>query len=374
MTIRKRKANNKKGYTYEVRFIFDDHGIKKRYSKAGFEREKDAKAHEALKKAEFLSKGGNTDTKKTLNDVYKEWCAVANSEFQPSTIAITKRYYENQVMNEDLGKMKIQLINYLVLQDFFNKRNNLGIEGNKNFKTCLNRIFKFAMRCEYISVNHLSNVIVSGVENTNEHKQDVLTEDQLLLVIQYLKEYDSFNDDAFVVAILISYYLGLRVSESLAVEKSDFDFEKNEVFIHRKLIYQNLKKSEMHSIQTMKNKASKATIPLPDVLKEYLIEWFKENPYERVVCDANGLYVHPRYINQKVNRILKRKKLDFHFHYHELRHTFSTNLYYHGVDMKVAQELMRHASINTTMNVYTHLKQQTKVDVINAVFNKNLLN
>ncbi len=51
-----------------------------------------------------------------------------------------------------------------------------------------------------------------------------------------------------------------------------------------------------------------------------------------------------------------------------LRYTFSTNIVTNQVDLKTAQELMRHSRINTTMSIYTHLNNQHKIDVINTVF------
>lgn len=42
-----------------------------------------------------------------------------------------------------------------------------------------------------------------------------------------------------------------------------------------------------------------------------------------------------------------------HFGWHSLRHTYSTQLRRLGVDVKVQQELLRHADIRTTLNVYT---------------------
>jgi site-specific recombinase XerD len=38
------------------------------------------------------------------------------------------------------------------------------------------------------------------------------------------------------------------------------------------------------------------------------------------------------------------------------RHTYSTLLSEHGDDVKVVQELMRHAKLSTTMEIYTHLR------------------
>ena len=39
--------------------------------------------------------------------------------------------------------------------------------------------------------------------------------------------------------------------------------------------------------------------------------------------------------------------------WHTFRHTYSTLLRAFGVDVKVQQELLRHADIRTTMNIYT---------------------
>ena len=39
--------------------------------------------------------------------------------------------------------------------------------------------------------------------------------------------------------------------------------------------------------------------------------------------------------------------------FHTFRHMYSTLLKANGEDVKVVQELMRHANISTTMNIYT---------------------
>jgi site-specific recombinase XerD len=40
--------------------------------------------------------------------------------------------------------------------------------------------------------------------------------------------------------------------------------------------------------------------------------------------------------------------------WHSFRHSLATNLGSLGVDVKVAQELLRHANSRTTMDLYTH--------------------
>lgn len=41
-------------------------------------------------------------------------------------------------------------------------------------------------------------------------------------------------------------------------------------------------------------------------------------------------------------------------HFHQLRHTFTSNLLSNGAAPKDAQELMGHADVSTTMNIYAH--------------------
>ncbi|MBQ7816775.1 MAG: tyrosine-type recombinase/integrase [Oscillospiraceae bacterium] len=41
---------------------------------------------------------------------------------------------------------------------------------------------------------------------------------------------------------------------------------------------------------------------------------------------------------------------------HQLRHAYATMLYEAGIDEKLAQELMGHADITTTRNIYTHIR------------------
>ena len=53
--------------------------------------------------------------------------------------------------------------------------------------------------------------------------------------------------------------------------------------------------------------------------------------------------------------------------WHTFRHTNATVLNQVGVRMKVAQELLRHADIQTTMNVYTSAMEQDKRKAVELV-------
>ena len=49
------------------------------------------------------------------------------------------------------------------------------------------------------------------------------------------------------------------------------------------------------------------------------------------------------------------------FHFHELRHTFATNMLRScGANIKDVQEMLGHASADTTLNIYAHATKETK--------------
>ena len=51
-----------------------------------------------------------------------------------------------------------------------------------------------------------------------------------------------------------------------------------------------------------------------------------------------------------------------------LRHTFISNLANEGISPQVTKELARHSNVNTTMDVYTHVNEDSQKQAINAVF------
>ena len=49
------------------------------------------------------------------------------------------------------------------------------------------------------------------------------------------------------------------------------------------------------------------------------------------------------------------------------RHSFASNLFKKGVDVKVVSELLGHADIKTTYNIYIHLMSDVKQSAIQAL-------
>ena len=70
-------------------------------------------------------------------------------------------------------------------------------------------------------------------------------------------------------------------------------------------------------------------------------------------------FIEPRTMQNRFKRYLAQCKIkDANFH--ALRHTFSTNAIEQGFDVKSLSELLGHANVNVTLNLYVHSSFELK--------------
>ena len=104
-----------------------------------------------------------------------------------------------------------------------------------------------------------------------------------------------------------------------------------------------------------------------------------------IFSNRNGHLHNPHCINQAINRIsetynasevVKAKKegrepvIIPHFSCHHLRHTFCSRLCENETNVKVIQEVMGHANIETTLDIYAEVNYSKKKEVIEDLSKK----
>lgn len=380
MSIRKRTSKKIiSGYTYQVYFSFvDNMGVHRDYFKGGFVTKKDAQTHEIIKRKELMDYGdvlANRDI--TFNEAFEEYMELKG---KPEYAKATTQYYLSShrlyIINT-IGKSKLRMLKYRDIQKFFNEL-DVGISTAKNVKKIFDVTFRHGMESDYIRETPMHYV---KLHNRPDKKKEVITItkekldeilEKMIIVDKHApdKDYTQFNYYAYAVAIFIGWYTGLRVSETLGLKKRNFDFENNVIHIEQRLQYHGIKKSDLHDTEKLKTKNSKATIPLASKLKEGLLIWFEKNPYETVVCVIYGNSILPASLNHRIKKVAVAVGIP-EFHYHCLRHSFATNLANNDVKPRVRMELVRHASVDTTENYYTHVSNENKTQALESVFGKD---
>lgn len=367
MSIRERKG--KKGVTYQVYFPYKNElGITCAYRKGGFKTKREAKTHETLVKAQIEKDGFlKQECNLALDQVFNNYFELITTKGLAQSTLRNYRIIYNSHIKQALGNYKIVKLKYPILQKYFNNNASLSVGVQSNIKNVLNNVFKYACKCCYIENNPVSLVDLTGIKL--EKKKKTITYQELETIVQALKSrrcHDSFKNDSMVISLYIGYYTGLRISEVLALEKSDFDFINNEIHVTKQLDCIGKRANEIRTTNTLKTNSSNAVVPLAEPLKEILMDWFKVNPYDHVICDVEGKYIHTEVLKLAINTTCK--KIGIYFHFHMLRHTFISNLANNGVEPQIAKELARHSRIETTMDIYTHVNEDSQKQAINAVF------
>ncbi len=79
------------------------------------------------------------------------------------------------------------------------------------------------------------------------------------------------------------------------------------------------------------------------------------------VCRCrDGRLVVPKSIEQACTYVSKKVPMLEGFHFHALRHTFTTNLLKNGAAPKDVQEMLGHTRLDTTVNIYAHGDSESK--------------
>ena len=85
---------------------------------------------------------------------------------------------------------------------------------------------------------------------------------------------------------------------------------------------------------------------------------YKENnntPY--VIVNKRGHRVLSSNLERSVRAILNNAGLD-RYGIHALRHTFASNLFRKGVDIKIISKLLGHSTVKITYDIYVHLFEE----------------
>lgn len=229
----------------------------------------------------------------------------------------------------------------------------------------LNMIFKHAIFCGYIETNPAAYVKPPSGLQTTKRK---LPDEEL---VERVKASAGLDFGLFAYLLL---YTGMRRGEALALKYEDIQFEKSLVRVSRSIYFDNNKPI----IKTPKTSAGTRDIVLLDVLSEKLDHAGKgylfqrggepltlsafQKRWERYCLEA-GLAedVVTKTRSDATHRINTAHKTKYHMTPHQLRHAFATILFEAGLDEKDTQELLGHASIAMTRDVYTHIRSSRKV-------------
>lgn len=298
-----------------------------------------------------------------------DWLLDKKNYIKESTYA----NYSNAIFNHiipKLGNYKLNALSNKLIQDYLlelsrnGKKNNSGGLSVKTIKD-ITIIIKGSIR-KAINEGLMDHIELSfnyPKDESNE-KIYVLTKNEQKKITDYcINNINSRN-----IGILISLYSGLRIGELCALKWEDIDFKKSLIVItktvQRIYIKDKLESKSKIIITNPKTKNANREIPINKDFLEILKQIKTSN--QDYVISGNDKLIEPRTYRKYFDKVLKNIKIN-HINFHALRHTFATNCISLGIDYKTVSELIGHANVNITLNLYVHPRMSQKKKCINLI-------
>lgn len=290
-----------------------------------------------------------------LYNAVKEWIETSKrTNVKPST-------YDRLLRSLDLmDRYSISLIPYerVDSKDIQNYLNRLVDDGYalstvKKQYHLLSGFFDYANANRRVSYLPYKGVNLPSESTVKKHKREVIAytkkEQHDLMEV-----FRSLEHPAYGAAILMME-TGMRVGEVMALTWDDIDWARRAVSI-RKTAVRIYDSKRIYIQNEPKSYSSKRTIALSknalDLLKNVRELDASDSPF--IFHDDRGDFLTYECLRWQITKACDKAKVPY-YGQHVFRHTFSTNCYEKGCDVKLLSKFLGHQNVNVTYNVYIHL-------------------
>ena len=154
-------------------------------------------------------------------------------------------------------------------------------------------------------------------------------------------------------AIALMIETGLRVGEALALRWQDVQLTRKRIYV-RNTVVRLANKKQSFVQDSVKSESSRRTIPLTPEAIKLLERLYERRKNEWVFTNCDGERLSYEALRYQTRIACQEAGIEYRGE-HVFRHTFATNCYHKGIDVKLLSRLLGHADVNITYNLYIHL-------------------
>lgn len=306
----------------------------------------------------------------TLDNWFNRWMEIYKERsIRPNTKREYTHIYQKNI-SPYMGKRLISSIVKSDIQRLIDEAHDNGYkyERQNKIKVILRDMLERALED-----NLLVNNPVKGIQlrADKEITAKALTREEQKIFFDYCR--NTFYDNLFNVAV----NTGLRPGELFALTIKDINFEQGYIDVNKTLVYQKYLDDECKTfhIEPPKTKYSYRKVPINSLCERYLEHQIKLKEivsHKRAKQQNDFLFVtkfntplnsviYSDAIKAVIRNINLQRAFDDQFEIfsgHTFRHTFATRCFENGIESKVVQDYLGHASLKMTMDLYTHVSNE----------------
>lgn len=345
MGLRKRSWETKNGIT--VRYEFT-------YMLNGKQRRKTFKKKPTIEELAKITQ--TTVDNPNFKDAIEDYISSCSLHCKDSTIETYNNYKENAL--KSLMFFKIKNLNKNIMSKIL-----IELKGKYSPKTYNNLLmflkgfFNYFVDCKIINESPIRKIKPLKLGKKLAKAMDEQTRNCFIEKATHCP----FWVYVFFMTML---EMGLRISECIALEWQDIDFDNKKMSINKQFYRHRLTSTKNYEMRD---------IDIPDDLLELLKE-LKITSY--LIFNAPteiGKYASVNNLREKHFENIKREmeeELDKDLSWltpHCLRHTHATYLLSNGIPLKYVSERLGHKDTETTLNIYNHVLPSDNTKAINLL-------
>lgn len=260
---------------------------------------------------------------------------------------------QEALKNYEISSLKVCDISFFDIQRYINALVESGYSLNSIKKQVLivTAPLKQAAAMKVISADPCVGIRLPTEAKVQKKTKEVIAytkEEQDKLWKELLKEPDNVG----YAAVAFQIETGLRAGELLALKWSDVNIKQCKMCIHATIVDPQYTNKASYQ-DSAKSKSSNRTIPLtPKAIA--ILKHLQENRTTEWVFEKYGTRMSYQQLTYQTKRLCRNTNVKYHGE-HVFRHTFATNCYYKGIDVKILSRLMGHSSVQVTYNIYINL-------------------
>lgn len=260
---------------------------------------------------------------------------------------------KNALKNYEISRKRICDISFFDIQHYINElvANGYSLTNIKKQVLIVTAPLKQAAAMKILPADPSVGIRMPTETKVQKKAKEVIAytkEEQEKIWKKILEEPNNIG----YAAVAFQIETGLRAGELLALKWTDVNLTQSKMRIHATIV--DLQYTNKATYQdSAKSKSSNRTIPLtPKALM--ILKNLRENHTTEWVFEKYGKRMSYQQLTYQTKKLCQKVKVKYYGE-HVFRHTFATNCYYKGIDVKILSRLMGHSSVQVTYNIYINL-------------------